>query len=120
VAFIVSAKLVVLAHFGFVAFVFLGALLFSVYPWLPWVHGACILYAILISIVGWSCPLTLLEQWLLTQAGAPVYSGEFLPHYVWSHFGLTGSETPAVAALIVAVLGANAFQYWALFRSGPA
>ncbi|HKI86847.1 MAG TPA: DUF2784 domain-containing protein [Thermoanaerobaculia bacterium] len=116
-AFLASAKLVALAHFSFVAFVFLGALLFTSYPWLAWVHGACILYAILISIVGWSCPLTLLEQWLLSLAGAAPYSGEFLPHYVWSRFGLTGNELPVVASLVLAILGANAFQYWALFRT---
>jgi len=116
VAFILSAKVVALAHFSFLAFVFLGALLFTAHPWLVWIHGPCLLYAIIITIIGWSCPLTHLEQWLLAHAGAPVYSGEFLPHYVWSRFGLTGSELPVAAGLVVALIGANVLQYWRLFR----
>ena len=116
-AFILSAKLVVLAHFGFLAFVFLGALLFASHRWLVWVHGPCLLYAIVTTIIGWSCPLTLLEQWLLARAGAPVYSGEFLPHYVWSRLGLTGIEVPVAAGLIVALVGANFLPYRSLFRA---
>ena len=117
--YLASAKLVVVAHFGFVAFVFLGALLFTSHRWIVWIHGPCLAYAILITIAGWSCPLTHLEQWLLGRAGAPVYSGEFLPHYVWSHFGLTGSELSVGASMVVAVLAANVMQYWSLIRAGP-
>jgi hypothetical protein len=48
-----------------VAFVFLGGLLFSKFRWLSYLHAACVVYAIAITIVGWPCPLTILEQWLL-------------------------------------------------------
>jgi len=114
VAYLASAKLVAGAHFGFLAFVFLGALLFESHRWVVWVHGPCLAYAILITIFGWSCPLTQLEQWLLGRAGVPVYSGEFLPHYIWSRFGFTGSELPVAAGLIVALLAANVLQYRSL------
>ena len=117
--YLASAKLVVVAHFGFLAFVFLGALLFASHRWVVWVHGPCLAYAILTTIIGWSCPLTHLEQWLLERAGVPVYSGEFLPHYVWSRLGLTGSELPVAASLVVALLAANSLQYWSLFRADP-
>jgi hypothetical protein len=116
VAYLASAKLVVGAHFSFVAFIFFGAFLFGSHRWLVWFHGPCLAYAILITIVGWSCPLTHLEQWLLARAGVPVYSGEFLPHYVWSRFGLTGIEVPVATGLIVALLAANVVPYRSLFR----
>ena len=113
-AYLASAKLVAGAHFGFLAFVFFGALLFESHRWVVWVHGPCLVYAILITIFGWSCPLTQLEQWLLGRAGVSVYSGEFLPHYIWSRFGLTGRELPVAAGIIVALLAANVLQYRSL------
>ena len=117
VAYLASSKLVVLAHFGFLAFVFFGALFFASRRWVVWLHAPSLAYAIVITIVGWTCPLTHVEQWLLRRAGEPAYSGEFLEHYLWSRFSLTGTEAPVAAGLIVALLGANVLQYWALFRS---
>jgi len=119
VAALVGARLVVGAHFGFVAFLFFGTLLFERHRWAVFVHAPCLAYAILITVVGWPCPLTHLEQWLLGRAGAPVYSGEFLPHYVWSRFGLTGSELPVAAGLIVALLAANLLPYRSWLRGEP-
>lgn len=116
-AFLLLAKAVVAAHFGFVAFVYLGGYLFAKNPRLVWVHGACIAYAILVTVVAWPCPLTVLEQWLLAQGGAPVYAGEFLPYYLWSRFGLTGSEVPVAIGMIVSVLAANVRPYWLLFQT---
>lgn len=109
--FLVAAKLVVVAHIGFVAFIFLGARFFEAHRGLVVVHGSCVLYSILITVIDWPCPLTILEQWLLAQAGAPVYPGEFLPHYVWSHFGLTGTEIPVAAGLLLAILAVNFRPY---------
>ena len=108
---------VVVIHVSFVLFLFLGAFAFSRYRWLIWPHASCIVYGILITSIGWSCPLTLLEQWLRAMAGSPVYSGEFLGHYVWSHFGLTGTEWPVGAGLIFALLVANVSHYRSWFRS---
>lgn len=116
-AFIIAAKIVVATHIGFVVFLFFGGRLFANHPWLAWIHGACIAYGISITVIDWTCPLTLLEQWLLAQGGAPVYEGEFLPYYVWSHFGLTGSEIPVAAGLIVAIVAANVRPYRALFKA---
>ena len=115
--YLAGAKLVVFAHFAFLAFVFLGALLFATHRWVVWLHAPCLVYAVAITVIGSSCPLTHLERWLLRRAGVPAYSGEFLSHYVWSRFGLTGSELPVAAGIIVAAVGANALQYWTLFHS---
>ena len=116
-AYLAGARLVAGAHFSFVAFLFFGALLFGSHRWVVFVHAPCLVYAILITIVGWPCPLTVLEQWLLGRAGAPVYPGEFLPYYVWSRFGLTGSELPVAAGLIFALLIVNLLPYRALLES---
>lgn len=118
-AYLVLAKLVVALHLGFVVFIFLGGHIAVSHRWVVWLHVPAVAYAILITIVGWSCPLTILEQRLLERAGAPVYPGEFLPHYVWSRFGLTGSELVVAAGLIVALLVASARPYWLIFRAHP-
>jgi len=117
VAYLLLAKLVVALHFGFVVFIFAGAYVALSQRWVIWLHVPAFAYAILITVVGWSCPLTVLEQRLLERAGAPVYTGEFLPHYVWSRFGLSGAEVSVAVGLIVALLAASARPYWLIFRS---
>jgi hypothetical protein len=116
VAYLVLAKLVVALHFGFVVFIFAGAYVAVTHRWVIWLHVPAIAYAILITVVGWSCPLTILEQRLLDKAGAPVYVGEFLPHYVWSRFGLTGAEVSVAVGLIIALVLVSARPYWLIFR----
>jgi len=115
--FFVLAKVVVLSHVAFVVFVFLGARLLKRFRWLVYLHASCLLYAVVITVVGWPCPLTVLEQWLLAEGGLPVYSGEFLPHYLWSHVGLRGDEVALGAGMIIAVLAANASPYRSWMRT---
>ena len=119
VIYFLSAKVTVALHCGFVAFVFLGGYLLVSHRWLVWVHLMSLGYAFLITVVGWTCPLTTLEQFFLERSGSPVYSGEFLPHYVWSRFGLTGSEVPVAVGLIVVLVAANLRPYRAFLRAAP-
>ena len=105
---------VVLLHFGFVAFVILGALAIPRFPRLVWLHLPAVAYAILIQAIGWRCPLTDVEKWLRRLGGETPYAPEFLPYYVWHPLGLGGNE-PAIGiglvALIVAV-GARPYLAW--------
>lgn len=114
---VVAAKLVMLSHFAFVAFVFLGPGWLDSRRTLLSLHAPCLVYAALATVIAWPCPLTVLEQWLLARGGAPVYSGEFLPHYVWSRFGLAGTEVQVAAGTLVALAAASAPRYWVLLRS---
>ena len=45
-------------------------------------HLAAIAYVALQSWFGVACPLTTLEQWLRVRAGATVYDGEFIVHWM--------------------------------------
>ena len=105
------AKLVVGLHVGFIVFLFFGSLAFRLGRPIPWLHAACLGYGVLITAIGWACPLTLVEQWLIRAGGETPYSGEFLPHYFWSHFGLTGAEPVVAASLIVSLLAVNVMPY---------
>jgi hypothetical protein len=113
-AYLLLAGATVALHAGFVVFVLFGGLALYRRRWLAWLHAPAMLYAILIQTVGWACPLTDLEKWLRGLAGQPVYAGEFLPHYLWSSFGLTGAEPLVAVGFIAALLAINLRPYLSL------
>jgi hypothetical protein len=78
----VLADVTVGLHLGFVVFVVLGGLLVLRWPKLVWVHLPVAAYGVLIEWIGWTCPLTPLENWLRRQAGGAGYSGGFVEHYI--------------------------------------
>jgi hypothetical protein len=49
---------------------------------LRWLHIASLVWRILTELVPWSCPLTVLENWLEAKAGVQPYHGGFLLHYL--------------------------------------
>ncbi|MEX0716768.1 MAG: DUF2784 domain-containing protein, partial [Planctomycetaceae bacterium] len=74
-----AADVVLVLHFGYVAFVVLGLLAVVAgavrgwkwirNPWLRWLHLAAILVVAVESWLDVVCPLTTLENWLRAQAG---------------------------------------------------
>jgi hypothetical protein len=97
-----------------VVFVIFGGLGLSRWKRLAWLHAPAMLYAILIETVGWACPLTDLEKWLRGLAGQEPYAGEFLPHYLWGTFGLTGAEPLVAVGFIAVLLAINLRPYLSL------
>jgi hypothetical protein len=77
-----AADLTVLLHFLFILFVIFGALLVARNPKLAYLHWATLVYALLIEVFNWYCPLTLLEQRLRLAAGTGAYERSFLVHYL--------------------------------------
>lgn len=78
----VRADLIKWFHAGFVIFAILGGLLLWWLPVLAWLHLPIVLWAGAINIVGWTCPLTPLENRLRLEAGQQGYAGGFIQHYV--------------------------------------
>lgn len=78
----VLADLTVGLHLAFVVFVVLGGLLVLRWPKLAWAHLPVAVYGVLIEWIGWTCPLTPLENWLRQRAGGAGYSGGFVEHYI--------------------------------------
>ena len=76
------ANAVVLLHFAFVLFATFGALLVWRWKRLAWGHLPCVAWAVLIEWIGWTCPLTPLENWLWHQAGQNGYQESFAQHYI--------------------------------------
>ena len=114
-AYLMLAGLTISLHVGFVLFVLFGGLALYRWSWVVWLHVPAVVYAILIQTIGWPCPLTDIEKWLRSLAGQQPYAGEFLPHYLWSPLGLSGTEPILAVALIAVLLAINLRPYlgWA-------
>src|SRR6202521_5177173 len=80
-AYRAAADAILVAHFAFVLFAVLGAVLVLRWPWLAWLHIPAVAWAAFIEFGGRICPLTPLEVILRRQAGEAGYAGSFIDHY---------------------------------------
>ena len=78
----IAADLVVVIHLLFIGFVVGGVFLAWRWPRIVWVHLPAVVYGALVEFVGFTCPLTLLENELRSRAGAAGYRGGFIAHYL--------------------------------------
>src|SRR2546428_12850926 len=92
------ATAVLFLHGLFILWVIFGALLARGRPMLRWLHVASLIWGILTELLPWSCPLTVLENWLEGRAGIEPYQGGFMRHYLdrlcsrdFSATGLSGA-----------------------------
>ena len=78
----IFADFVVIAHLSFIVFIAVGSLLVLKWPRLLRPHLAVVVWAAAIVTVGFTCPLTPLEQHLRIRAGHSSYDGGFVDHYL--------------------------------------
>jgi hypothetical protein len=101
----VAADLVMVSHFLFIVFVVFGGLLVLRWEQVAWVHLPCAVYGVVISWVGWVCPLTPLENSLRQMAGQHGYEAGFVEHYLLPIIypsGLTPDVQIVLGALVIA------------------
>ena len=106
------ADLVLVAHLAFVVFVALGGLLVWRWRRLAWVHVPMALWGAAIAVVGFTCPLTPLENRLQRLGGRAGYQGGFIEHYVTALVYPAGLTREAQIVLGAAVLALNLAIYW--------
>lgn len=110
------ADLVLVIHALFIVFVVCGGLLVLRWRGIAWLHLPAVVWAVLLEVFGWLCPLTPLEQDLRQAAGAAGYSGSFIEHYLVQFIypaGLTREIQLYLAALVIIV---NVVIYTLVFR----
>jgi len=78
--FLADAVLVI--HLAFVLFAVFGALGLVWRRWWPWLHLPCLIWAALVNLVPFTCPLTPIENALRHAAGEAGYEAGFIAHYV--------------------------------------
>ncbi len=111
-----AADAIVVLHLAFVAFVVAGGLLVWRWPRLAWAHVPCAAWGVLVSVAGWVCPLTPLENHLRALGGEAGYRGDFVARYLLPVLypeGLTREIQFVLGAIVVAV---NAAVYVAGWR----
>ena len=112
----VLATVVVLVHLAFVAFVVAGGALALRWPRVAWLHLPAALWGVLITLVGVTCPLTPLENWLRVRAGATPYETGFLEHYLLPILYPVAMTRGLQIATGVFVVGVNVLVYWQVLR----
>lgn len=78
----VLAELVLLAHFAFVLFAVFGGLLVLKSRRWAWIHVPAVVWASIVNLASWTCPLTPVEQSFRNAAGQAGYTGGFIEHYI--------------------------------------
>jgi len=102
---------VLLLHLIFILFVIFGGLALFWRRWLIWLHLPVVVWAVLIELIGWTCPLTPLENRLRVAAGEMGYEAGFIEHYV-APLIYPGEITRDVAIVLgIAVLLWNLLLY---------
>ncbi len=116
--FRVLADVVVVVHLMFIVFVFLGGFLTFRWPRVAFIHVPSFLWGGAISLFGWICPLTYLENDLRAKGAAEGYATSFVEEYVLQFvyperlFGVFPRS--GFIAIGVLILALNAVIYWRL------
>jgi Protein of Unknown function (DUF2784) len=111
-----GADLVMVVHLLFIAFIVGGGFLAWRWPLIIWLHIPALVYGALVEFVGFTCPLTLLENDLRQHAGEAGYQGGFISHYLVNVIyppGLTHGMQVWLGAMLLLVASIG---YWGFLR----
>ena len=108
----VAADAVVVVHLLFIGFVVFGSFLTWRWPKVAWVHIPVAVYGVLVEFIGFTCPLTPLENYLRHRAGETGYHGGFIAHYLVRVIYPPGLTRGMQAGLGVLVLLIMVGGYW--------
>ncbi|MCE5212297.1 MAG: DUF2784 domain-containing protein [Deltaproteobacteria bacterium] len=78
----ILADITVGVHFLFILFVVCGGLLVVYWPKMAFLHLPAAIWGTLVEIFNCVCPLTPLENHLLSLAGQGTYEGDFIVRYL--------------------------------------
>jgi hypothetical protein len=104
----ILADSVLILHLAFAVFALVGALAVLKWRGLIWLHVPAALWAGMVMIGGWLCPLTPLEHWLRVKAGMAVEKLGFIEQYVTPLLyptPLTRRHQMVLGTLVLAVNG---------------
>lgn len=115
-----AADFIVLLHFAFIVFVLFGGFMLFKWRWLAWIQVPAATWGALISLIGWTCPLTPMENQLRLVAGTgDVYSGGFIDRYLVKLVYPEGATHEMAMAMGITVIVINVVAYmgvWAFSK----
>jgi hypothetical protein len=98
----VLADIVVFVHFLWILFLIFGGLIGIRIRTVKIAHVAGLIFAALIQVTGWYCPLTDLEVWLRErQSPGAAYGGSFIIHYLEK---IIYVQVPGVVIIFLTIL----------------
>ena len=115
--FKICAVLVLVVHLAFILWLIFGYLVARNNRVLRWFHVVCLIYGVVIEIVPWPCPLTLLETWCEGRAGIVPYRQPFLVHYLEALIYPDIPDSLLIAGASIVCL-MNAVLYLHRFKKG--
>ena len=105
------ADIVVLVHFLWVVFLIFGALLGARYRAVRKFHVVGLVFALILNVFGWYCPLTHIETWARSRHDPFLaYTGSFIIHYVEELIYVSLSRS-TLLLLTFLLCGFNAWYY---------
>jgi Protein of Unknown function (DUF2784) len=105
----ILADLVVITHFLWILFLVFGALWGTRRMTVRILHLSGLVFALIIQVFDWYCPLTHIEVWLRSMHDpALVYSGSFIIRYIER---IVYVEVPRIVIIICTVFIAG-FNIW--------
>ncbi|HEX7119262.1 MAG TPA: DUF2784 domain-containing protein [Longimicrobiales bacterium] len=114
----ILADLTLALHLAFILFVALGGLLVLWRRWIAWIHLPAAVWGALITFIGWTCPLTPIENHFRRLGGEAGYSESFIERYLVSIIYPGGLSRTGFVVLGFAVILVNAAIYgWIVRRS---
>ena len=115
--YLLLAAAVVVAHLVFILFVVFGGLLVRARRAWLWIHIPALVWAALLELYGWSCPLTPVENALRRAAGGTGYTTGFISHHILPVLYPAGLTREIQLALAVGVVTVNTAIYaWVAVR----
>ena len=79
---LLAAAIVATGHMAFLVYLVLGGFLALHRFALIWPHVVLLIWSVTVTVSGLTCPLTILQKWLLEQGGTTPYAGSFIEQYL--------------------------------------
>jgi hypothetical protein len=110
------ATLTLIVHFLFLLFVILGGLLFFIKPWILYFHIPAFFYGVYVELTQSICPLTYLENYLLTKANLATYTTTFIQNYLYAIIYPINLTKETQISLAIALIIINGIIYGFIIR----
>ncbi|MDQ5988130.1 MAG: hypothetical protein CSYNP_03886 [Syntrophus sp. SKADARSKE-3] len=111
------ANATVIVHVAFVVFAVFGGIAVVYRVKWAWIHIPAALWAAVVELMDWTCPLTPLENFFREKSGMVAYRTDFIDHYVVPVLYPDSLTRRCQVFLGLAVVAFNLSVYaWAFFR----
>jgi len=107
----IAATIVMFLHYAFLVFAVFGGFLLWWWPATLYVHLPVVTWGVAIATIGWTCPLTPLENNLRVAGGGDAYTGGFIEYYITGRLYPDGLPRAVLVTMGLSLLCINLLAY---------